>query len=301
MNFSLTILGNNSAVPAYGRNPTAQSLVLDGEQYLIDCGEGTQLQMSRWKVKKSRISRIFISHLHGDHYLGLMGLLSSMGLLNRTRDIHLHGPSLLKDILDLQLSASHTTLPYPVHFHPLGDDAVIADDEKMTVRSVRVTHGIECWGFVFKEKRNPRVLLPEKARALNIPHAYYESIQQGSDISLPDGRNIPNGEVSEPNSPAKTYAYSADTAFDLSLTEKFKGADLLYHESTYLKNQADKAALRFHSTTVQAAEIAKKAGVKKLLLGHFSSKYEDLKPFENEAREIFSNTELATEGTTYMI
>jgi ribonuclease Z len=301
MSFSLTILGNNSAVPAFGRNPTAQVLQLQGEQFLIDCGEGTQLQMAKFKVKKSKISHIFISHMHGDHYLGLMGLLTSMGLLSRKSEIHLHGPALLIDIINLQLEASHTELPYPLIFHPLGDDRVIAETEKITVSSVRVKHGIECWGFIFREKKNPRRLLADKIRSYQVPHAVFETLQQGGDYMTEDGRIIPNTELTEAHEPAKSYAYSADTIFDLSLAEKFKGVDMLYHETTYLKDQETKAGERFHSTTIQAAEIAKRAGVKKLLIGHFSSKYDDLRTFAIEAKSIFENSELALEGTTYWV
>lgn len=301
MTFSLTILGNNSAVPAFGRNPTAQVLQLEGEQFLIDCGEGTQLQMARFKVKKSKITRIFISHMHGDHYLGLMGLLTSMGLLGRKTEIHLHGPSPLIDIINLQLQASHTQLPYPLVFHPLGDEGLIAETEKMTVAAVRVKHGIECWGFLFREKKNPRRLLPEIIRRYKIPHTAFESLQQGQDYVQPGGTIIANAELTEAHEPARSYGYSADTVYDLSLAEKFKGVDLLYHETTYLGDQEAKALERFHSTSTQAADIALRAGAKKLLIGHFSSKYEDIRPFATEAREIFKNAELALEGTTYLI
>lgn len=301
MTFSLTILGNNSAVPAFGRNPTAQVLQLEGEQFLIDCGEGTQMQMAKFKVKRSRISHIFISHMHGDHYLGLMGLLTSMGLLSRTQEIHIHCPAILEEIIALQLSASSTRLPYPVYFHSLGDNGLIADTEHMKVFSVRVKHGIECWGFIFREKRNPRKIISEKIRSYGVPHSAIDSIQQGKDYVHPKGTIIPNEELTEPNTPPRSYGYSADTLYDLSLAEAFLNVDLLYHESTYLKDQGQKAAERFHSTSVQAAEIARRAGVKKLLLGHFSSKYDKLDPFLHEAREIFENTDLALEGASYLI
>ena len=204
-----------------------------------------------------------------DHYLGLMGLLTSMGLLGRKSEIHLHGPALLIDIINMQLNASHTQLPYPLIFHPLGDDNMIAETEKIIVSSVRVKHGIDCWGFMFREKKNPRRLLAEKIRLHNIPHSVFEYLQQGKDHITPEGRIIPNEEITEAHEPARSYAYSADTLFDLSLAEKFKGVDLLYHETTYLKDQEIKAGERFHSTTAQAAEIARRAGVKKLLMGHF--------------------------------
>jgi ribonuclease Z len=299
--FSLTILGNNSAVPAFGRNPTSQVLQLEGESFLIDCGEGTQLQMAKFKVKRSKINHIFISHLHGDHFFGLMGLLTSMSLLNRTQDIHIHGPALLKDIIDIQLQASATQLNFIIHFHPLGEDAIIADTPGMTVSSLRVKHGIECWGFIFREKKNPRRIILDKVRSYEIPQSFYDSLQQGKDYVNAKGTIIQNNELTESNPPARSYAFCADTIYDISLAEKIKGIDLLYHESTYLKDHEEKAAIRFHSTTIQAADIAKRAEVTKLLIGHFSSKYEKLDDFLKEAKDVFENTELALEGACYKI
>lgn len=298
---ALTILGNNSAIPAFGRNPTAQVLQTADDFYLIDCGEGTQLQMSKFKIRRSKISHIFISHLHGDHYFGLIGLLTSMSLLSRTQDLHLHGPPLLKQILDVQLDAAVTVLSYPVHFHPLGDNSKIVDSNKMEVHSFRVKHRIDCWGFLFREKRNPRKLDLERALAYEIPSSFYEQLQKGQDYRNKKGTIIPNEEVTQAAIPAKAYAYCADTIFDNELCSIVSGVDLLYHETTYLKDQEERAAARYHSTTHQAATIAKDAGVEKLLIGHFSSKYESLESFLTEAKEIFPNTELALEGACFKI
>lgn len=298
---ALTILGNNSAIPAFDRNPTAQILQTQEESYLIDCGEGTQMQMAKYKIKRSQISRIFISHLHGDHYYGLIGLLTSMGLLGRTQELHLHAPEPLGEILNLQLNVADTHLPYKLHFHPLKAEGIIVADKKLMVECFKVKHRIECWGFLFREKKNPRKVNAERAAIYEIPAAFYDKLQQGYDYVTKKGDIVPNDEVTTAASKARSYAFCADTIYDESLAEKIKEVDLLYHEATYLKDLADRAAARFHSTTHQAASIAKLGNVKKLLLGHFSSKYESLDAFLPEACEIFENTELALEGACYKI
>jgi len=298
---ALTILGNNSAIPAFDRFPTAQVLQSLEESYLIDCGEGTQMQMDRYKIRRSKISRIFISHLHGDHYFGLIGLLTSMSLLNRTQDVHLYADPALEKIIELQLAVAKTTLSYKLYFHPLAEDREILNDNKMIVRSFKVLHRIECWGFLFKEKKNPRRIDVERIKSFDIPASFYEKLQKGEDYVTKKGTIIPNEEVTIAGSPAKTYGYCADTIFDEGLVEKIMGVDLLYHETTYLKADEKKAAARFHSTTLQAATIAEKACVKKLLIGHFSAKYEVLDEFLSEAAAVFPNTELALGGMCYKI
>ncbi|MDB5203452.1 MAG: ribonuclease [Ferruginibacter sp.] len=298
---ALTILGNNSAIPAYGRNPTAQVLQTLDEAYLIDCGEGTQQQMTKYKIKRSRINNIFISHLHGDHYFGLIGLLTSMGLLGRSSDLHIYAPALLENIIQLQLDAASTILPYAIYFHALDKEGPIANDKKMWIECFRVKHRIDCWGFLFREKKNPRSIDPVKVKAYEVPAAYYEALQKGEDYTTKKGTIIRNEEVTVAAAAAKTYAYCADTIYDETLVEKVKAVDLLYHETTYLQDLHERAAARFHSTTAQAAEIAKRAGVKKLLIGHFSSKYELLDDFLTETCAIFPPTELATEGSCFIV
>ena len=298
---SVTILGNNSAIPAHGRNPTSQVLQTQDESYLIDCGEGTQQQLAKYKIKRGRINHVFISHLHGDHYFGLIGLLTSMGLLGRTADLHLHAPALLEEIIRLQLKAADTILPYRIYFHPLGEECVIANDKKITVECIKVSHRIECWGFVFREKKNPRSIDAEKVKAYEIPAAYYDALQKGADYTNKKGTIIPNAELTIPNTAPKAYAYCADTLYDERIVDKVKNVDLLYHEATYLKDFAVKAAERFHSTTEQAATIAKKANAKKLIIGHFSSKYDVLDDFLKEVVEVFPRSELALEGVCYTI
>lgn len=268
---------------------------------MIDCGEGTQLQLSKYKIKKSKISHVFISHLHGDHYFGLIGLLTSMSLLSRTQDLHIFGPPKLESIINIQLDAADTELCYKVFFHSLGEDGHIANTKRMSVESFRVKHRIDCWGFLFREKKKPRSIDPDKARAYEIPAAFYEQLQKGEDYITKKGTVVANADVTHPAPKPKSYAYCADTVYDTSLVDKVKGVDLLYHETTYLKEHEERAAARFHCTTVQAADIAKKGAVQKLIIGHFSSKYEVLDEFLTEAKEVFEETELALEGACYKV
>ncbi len=298
---ALTILGNNSAIPAFGRNPTAQVLQTPEETYLIDCGEGTQLQLTMYKIKRSRINHIFISHMHGDHYFGLIGLISSMGLMGRTADLCIHAPSIMEDIVMLQLKAAHNTLPFKIHFFPLGEECKIHDGKKISVECFKVNHRIACWGFIFREKKNLRSIDAARVRSFEIPSSYYEALQNGADYTNKKGTIISNEELTTAATPARSYAYCADTLYDESIAAKVKNVDLLYHETTYLKDLQQRALERFHSTTIQAGAIAAMAGVKKLLIGHFSSKYENLDEFLTETVAVFPNTELALQGTCYKI
>ncbi len=299
--FGVTILGNNSAIPAFDRHPTAQVVTMNEQMFLFDCGEGTQMQFSAYKIKRSRINHIFISHLHGDHYFGLIGLLTSYSLLSRTTDLHLYAPEPLKKILDLQLEAASTTLCYNLHFHPIIDDGIIVDDKKFTVECFSTKHRIPCWGFIVREKKKPRKINKDEIIKHDIPAAFYDRLKDGEDYTTKDGIVIKNDTVTIPSTAAKSYAFAADTVYFEEIADKVKGVTMLYHEATYLKDQEQRAADRFHSTTVQAATIAKKAGVEKLLLGHFSSKYEILDEFLAEAKEVFPNTQLAIEGSTYTV
>ena len=303
MNIKLTILGNNSAIPAYDRHPTAQVIDIREQQFLIDCGEGTQMQMQRFNVRRRRINYIFISHLHGDHYFGLIGLLTSMGLMSRTAPLHLFGPTMLKDIIDLHLSVAGVNLPYEIIFTALeeGVSALLVDTPYYAVKSFPVEHRISCHGFLFTAKSSGRKLNPEKCKEYEIPSSFYPHLKQGEDYTRRDGFIVKNGLVTEAGPKDKTYAYCADTRYTLSYLEHIKGADAMYHESTYLDDLRERAIERFHSTALQAAELAKVAGVQKLFLGHFSSKYQDLSVFHTEASSIFPDVEITTEGVTYDI
>ncbi len=299
--FSVTILGNNSAVPAFGRHPTSQVVSMNGNNFLVDCGEGTQIQMINYKIRRSKISHIFISHLHGDHYFGLVGLINTFGLLNRIQDLHVFGPPLLQEIIELQLKAANTTLSYQLFFHSITSEGVLVDEEKFQISCFKTDHRIPCHGFIFTEKKKPRKIDPAKAEACNIPIYFYPNLQQGENFVTKNGETILNELVTTEGQAKRKYVYCADTRYDESIIVHIQDADMIYHESTYLDNAADKAFERFHSTTKQAATIAKKANVKRLLLGHFSSKYPTLDEFEKEAREVFHNSELALEGVTYIL
>ena len=299
--FGVTILGNNSALPAFNRHPTAQVITIGDQLLLLDCGEGTQMQMSIYKIRRSRINNIFISHLHGDHYFGLAGLINSYGLQGRKNDLHIYAPPALKKIIELQLDVANTKLSFGLYVKDLTNEGLLADEQDFTVSCFKVYHRIECWGFLIKEKKKPRKILAEKAFAAGVPVSAFESLKEGKDYTDEHGNIIKNNEVTIAARPALSYAYCADTAYNERLAEKLEFVDLLYHESTYLKEDKQRAAERYHSTTEEAAKIAKLSGAKKLLLGHFSSRYEELDSFLSEAREIFPATELAQEGTTFYV
>ena len=299
--FAVTILGNNSAVPAFNRHPTSQVVTIDGHNYLVDCGEGTQIQLINYKIRRSKISHIFISLLHVDHYFGLIGLLNSFGLLSHQQELHVFGPSPLKEIIELQLKVADTKLCYDLHIHHITEAATLVDNEKLRVKCFRTNHRIECYGFSFEQKKQPRKLNIEKAKEFEIPANFYDRLKSGEDYTKKDGSIIKNELVTETAEPGKKYVFCADTKYDQSLLPHIQDADLIYHETTYLDNLRERAEERFHSTTKQAAELALKGGVKKLLIGHFSSKYDTLEEFEAEAREVFPNTELALEGVCFEV
>jgi ribonuclease Z len=297
----VTILGNNSALPAFDRHPTAQLVTLDDHLFLVDCGEGTQVQLSKYKIRWGRINYIFISHLHGDHYFGLPGFIHTMGLLNRENDLHLFGPEPLKEILDLQFRAAGSALPFKLHFHALKDEGDLVKTDKFRVSCFVTRHRIPCWGFKFEQVKLPRKLNLEKARIHNVPALFFDRLKAGEDFINAAGKVIANAIVTDPAPKPKSYAYCADTVFHEELINKVTGVDIIYHETTYLKDLSERAAARFHATTHQAATVAKMANVKRLLIGHFSSKYDKLDIFEQEAREVFADTDLALEGVTYFV
>lgn len=297
----VTILGNNSAIPAYDRHPTAQALHWNDQIFLIDCGEGTQMQLSLYKIRRSRINHIFISHLHGDHYFGLIGLITSLALLGRETPLHIYAPAPLEAIVQMQLGAADTHLPYALQFHTISATSVLLDDKQITVSCFEVKHRIPTWGFLFKEKKAPRSLLKEAAIAAGIPQYFFNRLKWGEDYTSKNGEIISNDTVTTEGSAPLTYAYCADTLYEPSLCHHVQNVTLLYHEATFLQEQDDKATARFHSTAKQAAMIAKEANVKHLLIGHFSSRYEILDEFLNEAANIFEQTELALEGVTFLI
>jgi len=300
---NVTILGNNSALPAYGRHPTAQVVSVAGTQILLDCGEGAQIQMQRFGVKWRKLEYIFISHLHGDHYFGLPGLINSMSLLGRTLPLHLFAPPGLEAMLEQIFQAADTRLNYPFSFHPLheGTSDFVVDNDLLSVKTFPVEHRIPCHGFLIEEKTKGRKLQPEKCREYEIPSYFYHRLKLGENYERADGFVVENKWVTSDGPPSKKYAYCADTVFTQSFVEHIRGANTIYHESTYLENDAERAASRFHSTAMQAAQIASLVGAEKLLLGHFSSKYKDLTPFREEAASVFPNSIVTEEGTVYEI
>lgn len=299
--FAVTILGNNSALPMHDRHPTSQVVHYDEHLFLVDCGEGTQIQMNRYKIRRNRIRYIFISHLHGDHYFGLPGLLTSFGLNGRSEALWIFSPPRLKEIIEIQLEASDTVLPYPIHFVAIEKEGLLVDEKKITVSCFAVNHRIPCWGFLFREKNKPLRLDGEKLRQYAIPSSFYQRLKMGEDYTNSQGELIKNEWLTLPAEPLLSYAYCADTLYDESIAERCRNSTVIYHEATYLHDQKDKAMNRMHSTSIQAATFALKAHAQKLLIGHFSSRYETLDEFVTEARSVFPDTDLALEGVTYLI
>jgi ribonuclease Z len=276
-------------------------VTLNEQVFMLDCGEGTQMQLAKYKIRRSRINHVFISHLHGDHYFGLPGLITSLGLLGREADLHIYAPIPLEELIRPMLFVGNAWLPYQLVFHPLGEEGIILEDAKFTVESFKVIHRIECWGFLFREKKKPRKINKDTIKNFDIPPTFYERLKDGEDFITPAGRFIENSLVTIAASPGKSYAYCADTLFFEALADKIRNVSLMYHETTYLKNLEVKARERFHSTSAQAGEMAVLAGAARLLIGHFSSKYENLDPFLTETQEVFPNTQLALEGVTYLV
>jgi len=303
MTFEITILGSSSATPIYSRHPTAQVLNINERFFLIDCGEGTLIQMNRYRIKFHRINHIFISHLHGDHYLGLMGLLSTMHLQGRTEPIHLYAPNDLQEIIDIQLRYSETILRYEIIFHPVNpaSSKMIFEDEDIEVRTIVLNHRIPCTGFLFTEKPKLRKLQKEKLLEYSIPVSVYPELKRGENYVAEDGKVILNAELTTDPRLPRSYAFCSDTLYNERIIPMIKGIDLLYHEATFMNDKIERAAETYHTTAEQAGTIALKAGVKRLLIGHFSARYKNLYPLLEEAKEIFKNTSLALEGDKFII
>jgi ribonuclease Z len=303
MTFELTILGSSSATPLINRHPSAQILNYQERFFLIDCGEGTQMQMLRYKIKMSKIHHVLISHLHGDHYLGLMGLLYTMHLNGRTEELHVYGQPELMDIIDLQLKLSNTILRFTLIFHPVQHyrSVVIYDDDDFQISTIILNHRIPCTGFLFREKTKARKLNMEEIEKHEIPVSKLNKIKAGEDFKDSSGEIIRNEKLTLPSLPLRSYAYCSDTIYDEDIIPYIKGVSLLYHEATFGEELADRAQATYHSTAKQAATIAQKAGVKKLCLGHFSARYKELQPLLEEAKNVFNETMLAIEGETIQI
>ncbi|MEZ4804181.1 MAG: ribonuclease Z [Bacteroidia bacterium] len=303
MNPELYILGSSSATPTRERHPSAQLLKLENEKIIIDCGEGTQSQFLRYGLRHTSVNIICISHLHGDHYFGLIGLISTMSLMGRVNPLQIIGPPGLKEILELQISHGGLALKFKLEFITTSSDKFefILKTPLFEISSFPLKHRIHCAGFLIKETNKEKHLNMEVISKLNIPFKFYKDIKAGEDYISSDGVRIENNKLTfDPEMP-KTYAYCSDTIYDESIVQYIKNATVLYHEATFLKNLEDRAALYYHSTAEQAAKIAKSANVGQLLIGHFSSRYDHLKPLLDEAREIFQHTQLALEGEKFFI
>jgi len=303
LQFEVQIIGSNSAVAEHGRYPTSQVVSIHDKVYLVDCGEGTQLRLKHFKVKRSRIQRIFISHLHGDHYFGLIGLLTTFHLLQRTSPLTIYGPVDLQRVIELQLSLGSTNLHYPLHFVATDPDKfqLVFEDEDVQVFSLPLIHRINTTGFVFKEKVLPRKINKSAVEGMQLTPENYQDLREGKDICSADGQHHQNARLTLSGHVPRSYAFISDTLFHPELSAIISGADLLYHEATFMNEHAGRAKETFHSTSKQAAEMAKLAGVKKLLLGHFSSKYHDLEPLLEEARSVFPASYIAREGEIFQV
>ena len=297
----LTILGCYAATPRTLSNPTSQVLEIKNRVFLIDCAEGTQVQLRKSKVKFSKINHIFISHLHGDHFYGLIGLISTFMLLNRESDLHVYGPKGIKEIILLQLRASGSYTGYNLYFHELQskDSETIFEDEKVVVKTIPLTHRVYTNGFLFQEKNIERKLNIEAVENYQIDKLYFNKIKYGGDITLEDGTIIPNSELSFDPIPSKSYAFCSDTMYDEKIIPIIENVNYLYHESTFLESEAYLSDKTMHSTAKQAAKIALKANVKNLILGHYSTRYGNIELFKKEAQTLFSNVHLADDGKEF--
>ena len=299
----LTILGCYSATPRPKTHPTSQVLSIKNHLFLIDCGEGTQVQLRRCKVKFSRIKHIFISHLHGDHYFGLIGLISTFMLLGREAELNIYGPKGIKEVIMLQLKLGKSWFNYPLNFHELEckESEIIFEDDKVTVITVPLKHRVYTNGFVFKEKLGERKINIEAVKENNIDMSYLQKIKQGTDIENNDGKLISNKQITfDPEKP-KSYAFCSDTQYYPACIPTIKNVTALYHESSFLDEHEYLCVKTRHSTARQAALIAKEATVDRLILGHYSTRYPSIEKFKTEAKEVFDNVELAEDGKKFII
>lgn len=303
LDFELKILGSSSATPSTNRNHTAQVLTIGNQLNLIDCGEGTQMQLMRYKVKHQRICNIFISHLHGDHYFGLFGLLATMHLQQRSTPLNIYGPPGLAELLTLQFKYANTFLSFKINFHELDATAhkLIYEDKFFTVHTLPMEHRVSCCGFLFREKPKLRHLVKSKLpEGLKPPQLV--ALKHGEDLRDETGKVwLYNADVTSPPNHSRSYAFCSDTRYKEDILPYIHQVDLLYHEATFTHDMQERAAQTLHSTARQAATLALKAEVKRLLIGHFSVRYKDLMPLLEEAKAVFANTHLAVEGKTISV
>ena len=297
----LTILGCYAATPRTLTNPTSQVLEIKNHMFLIDCGEGTQVQLRKHKIRFSKINYIFISHLHGDHFFGLPGLISTFRLLGRDAEMHIYGPKGIEQAINLLLKLGNSWTNYKLVFHELTlkTSEVIFEDNKVSVETIPLDHRVYTNGFLFKEKLAPRTLDIETAANYGIDKCYFQNIKNGKDIVLDDGRTITNDKLTFDPPKPKSYAFCSDTAYKPSIVPQINEVDVLYHEATFLDSQSDLASKTKHSTAKEAASIAKQANVGQFVLGHYSTRYKSIELFRKEASEIFDNVLLADDGKVF--
>lgn len=297
----LTILGCYAATPRTFTNPTSQVLEIRNRLFLIDCGEGTQIQLRKNKIRFSKINHIFISHLHGDHFFGLIGLISTFALLNRVTDLHIYGPKGIQEIIQLQLKLSNSWPNYGLFFHELEskESEIVFEDDKVLVKTIPLKHRIYTNGFLFEEKIRERKLDMNTILNYGIEKCYYQNIKNGKDIILDNGHCIENKKITFDPIPPMRYAFCSDTVYDESIIPLINEVDVLYHESTFLDSEESLAKKTMHSTAKQAATIALKANVKQLILGHYSTRYENIVLFKEQAETVFPDILLAEDGKSF--
>ena len=295
----LTILGSGSALPASGRKPTAQVLEHNGKFLLIDCGEGTQSRLRENKISFDKITHIFISHLHGDHYFGLPGLLSTMHLLGRTRDVQLFGPPGLLTILKLQFELSKTYLSFKLQFKAIEKEESILNLKGLRCRSIELNHRLKCFGFVFEEEIKPRRINGPVVKELEVPHFFMENLRLGEDYLNSEGKVYPNLSLTLEPKKSHTYAFCSDNRIKSDFFKKLEGVTILYHESTFLHQELIKAKKTLHSTAKEAALLAVKVRPDLLILGHYSARYRSIKPILEEAKSIYKNTQVSEENRIF--
>lgn len=301
--FELTILGASSAMPVLHRYPSSQILNINNTLYLIDCGEGTQRQMLKYNIKWHKIDYIFISHTHGDHYLGLVPLIDTLSMGGRQKPLYIFAPPALEQVLNLHFEIAHGKARFQIVFFPTQaqHSQIILNTPNVSVETIILDHGIACTGFLFKEKTPLRKIKKEAIDQYNIPHSHITEIKEGKNFTLPNGLVIDNKLLTDDPPPPRSYAYCSDSAFKPDICTQIKNVNVLYHEATYDASLAEIAHARHHSTTHQAAQIALQANAQTLLIGHLSARYKVTQPLLNEAQTIFKNTMLAIEGRTYTI
>ena len=301
MPFKLTILGCDSAIPTVDKQQTAQLLNINERFFLIDCGENTQVQLRKYQLSFQRISHVLISHLHGDHYYGLIGLITSMHLLGRNKGLHIYAHEDLKEIINVQLSASNTNLNYPLFFHvlPKDEEKILFKDDNVEISNFLLDHTIDCSGFLFKEISTKRKIIKEKIEEYKIPNDKIDAINNGADYVNENNQIINNNELTSVISNLHSYAYCSDTRFSSRIIPIISNVDVLYHEATFSEELATRAIETGHSTTKEAANIAKEANVKNLLIGHYSKRYKDLNILLEESKQYFNNSFLTKEGDVF--